>query len=85
LFRLGGEPPTAAWARVVAATGTRAVSIYGMGEIGRIGVPCGNLEAVDDVHLPVDKLGVIRRPGTGPARRRCPRTSTRPWSRARPS
>lgn len=61
LFRLGGEPLTPARARVVAEAGCRAVTIYGMGEIGRIGLPCGNPEAVDDVHLLVDKLAVIRR------------------------
>jgi hypothetical protein len=61
LFRLGGEPLTEARARVVADAGCRAVTIYGMGEVGRIGLPCGNPEAVDDVHLLVDKLAVIRR------------------------
>lgn len=61
LFRLGGEPLTPARARVVAATGSKAVSIYGMGEIGRIGLPCANPAAVDEVHLLVDKLAVIRR------------------------
>lgn len=61
LFRLGGEPLTPARARVVAATGSKAVSIYGMGEIGRIGLPCAKPEAVDDVHLLIDKLAVIRR------------------------
>jgi hypothetical protein len=65
VFRLGGEPLTAARSRVVAATGSRAVSIYGMGEVGRIGVPCGNPEAVDDLHLLVDKLGVIQRSRRG--------------------
>jgi hypothetical protein len=59
LFRLGGEPLTEARARTVAAAGCRAVAIYGMGEVGRIGLPCGNPEAVDDVHVLVDKLAVI--------------------------
>jgi hypothetical protein len=60
LFRLGGEPLTPARARVVAGTGCRAVTIYGMGEVGRIGLPCGDPEAVDDVHVLTDKLAVIR-------------------------
>ena len=61
IFRLGGEPLTEARARVVTQTGSRAVTIYGMGEIGRIGLPCGKPEAVDDVHVLTDKLAVIQR------------------------
>jgi hypothetical protein len=61
VFRLGGEPLTEARARVVAGTGSKAVTVYGMGEIGRIGLPCGNPAAVDDVHVLTDKLAVIRR------------------------
>ena len=64
VFRLGGEPLTDARAQVVARTRSRAVSIYGMGEIGRIGLPCGNPAAVDDVHVLTDKLAVIRRSRT---------------------
>ena len=65
LFRLGGEPLTAARAGVIAATGSRSVTIYGMGEIGRIGLPCARAEAIDEVHLLIDKLGVIRRARRG--------------------
>jgi hypothetical protein len=65
LFRLGGEPLTPARSRVVAATSSRTVAIYGMGEIGRVGLPCGNPKAVDDVHVLTDKLSVIRRARRG--------------------
>jgi hypothetical protein len=68
MFRLGGEPLTPARARVVASSGSRVVTIYGMGEIGRIGLPCAHGNEVDDVHLLLDKLSVIRRlrsPKTG--------------------
>jgi hypothetical protein len=61
MFRLGGEPLTPARARVVASSGSRVVTIYGMGEIGRIGLPCAHADEVDDVHLLLDKLSVIRR------------------------
>ena len=62
LFRLGGEPLTEARAQVVAAAGARAVTIYGMGEIGRVGLPCGNPAAVDEVHVLTDKLAVLQLP-----------------------
>jgi hypothetical protein len=61
MFRLGGEPLTPARARAVASSGSRVVTIYGMGEIGRIGLPCAHADEVDDVHLLLDKLSVIRR------------------------
>ena len=61
MFRLGGEPLTPARARVVASSGSRVVTIYGMGEIGRIGLPCAHADEIDDVHVLLDKLSVIRR------------------------
>lgn len=61
MFRLGGEPLTPTRARVVAASGSRVVTVYGMGEIGRIGLPCAHGDEVDEVHLLLDKLGVIHR------------------------
>ena len=48
VFRLGGEPLTPARARVVASTGGRAATQYGMGEIGPIGLPCGDPEVEDE-------------------------------------
>jgi hypothetical protein len=61
MFRLGGEPLTPARARVVAASGSRVVAVYGMGEMGRIGLPCAHPDEIDDVHVLLDKLCVIRR------------------------
>jgi hypothetical protein len=61
MFRLGGEPLTSARARVVASSGSRVVTIYGMGEIGRIGLPCAHADEIDEVHVLLDKLSVIRR------------------------
>jgi phenylacetate-coenzyme A ligase PaaK-like adenylate-forming protein len=61
LFRFGGEPLTEAKAKAVAASGSRAVCNYSMGELGRAGVACGQPAALDDVHLVTDKLAVIQR------------------------
>ena len=61
VFRIGGEPLTPGKARVVDATGCRALVDYSMAEIGRIGIPCGAPHALDDVHLVTDKLALIRR------------------------
>jgi hypothetical protein len=65
LFRLGGEPSTPARSHVVAATGSRAVTICGTREIGP---SCGNPEAVDDVDALVDKATVTRRARRGAER-----------------
>jgi hypothetical protein len=62
LFRFGSEPYTEARARIVAATGCRAVCHYFMSEIARIGSACAAPAAIDDVHVLTDKLAVIQRP-----------------------
>jgi hypothetical protein len=61
-FRFSAEPYTAAKARLVEETGCRAASFYSAGEIGHIGLPCGNPAAVDEVHLMTDKVSMIERP-----------------------
>ncbi|MGZ8695944.1 MAG: hypothetical protein ACXWZ1_01155 [Gaiellaceae bacterium] len=61
LFRIGGEPYTEAKAAVVAERGCRAIGNYSITEIGRVGVACGDPQAIDDVHLVTDKLAVIQR------------------------
>lgn len=61
VFRLGGEPLTSARQRVIESVGARAFTAYGMSEVGRVGSPCVNPEAPDEVHLLLDRLGVIRR------------------------
>lgn len=71
VFRVGGEPFTEGKARVVAASGCRALVHYGMTEVGRIGIPCAAPRALDDVHLATDRLVVIQRerdmgPGVAP-------------------
>jgi hypothetical protein len=60
-FRFGGEPYTPGRAEVVARAGCRAVSNYSMTEIGRVGTACAAPNALDDLHLTIDQLGVIQR------------------------
>jgi hypothetical protein len=62
LFRVGGEPLTSGKAAAVNRVGARVVCHYTMSETGRIGIACPNGAAVDDVHLLLDKLALIRRP-----------------------
>lgn len=59
-FRFVGEPYTPAKARVVAATGSRAVNTYSMAEVANIGMACAAPAELDDVHLLSDKLAVIQ-------------------------
>ena len=66
LFRVGGEPLTAGKAATVTRVGARVVCHYTMSETGRIGIACARPAAVDDVHLLVDKLALIRRPPRSP-------------------
>jgi hypothetical protein len=60
-FRLAGEPFTEGKAAVIHATGSYGSCHYSMAEIGRIGMACTAPAAVDDVHLLVDKVALIRR------------------------
>ncbi len=64
VFRIGGEPYTEAKAAAVAERGCRAIGNYSITEIGRVGVACGEPQALDDVHLVTDKLAVIQREQT---------------------
>jgi hypothetical protein len=61
VFRLGGEPFTSARQGVLADAGCRGFCHYTMGEAGRVGVACAAPVERDDVHLLLDKLGVIQR------------------------
>lgn len=65
-FRFGGEPYTPAKARAVADVGATAACHYSMAEIGHIGIGCGAPEpgVLDDVHVLLDKVAVLRRPRT---------------------
>ena len=65
LFRVGGEPLTSGKVAAVHRAGARVVCHYTMSEIGRIGVACPRGTAVDDVHILLDKLALIRRAPSG--------------------
>ena len=62
VLRVDGEPLTPGKAAAIGKAGARAVSQYGMSEIGRIGGACAQPAAVDDVHILSDKIALIRRP-----------------------
>lgn len=62
LFRLGGEPLTAAKAQLIADVGCNAVCFYSITEMSFVGAPCGDGNALDDVHLLTDKVAAIVRP-----------------------
>lgn len=64
VFRVGDEPFTEAKAQAVRERGARALAHYGMTEVGRIGLPCGAPQALDDVHLTSDRLAVLQRVAT---------------------
>jgi hypothetical protein len=65
VFRVGGEPHTAAKAEIIARAGARSVNHYAMSEIGRVGQTCGRPGALDQVHLSTDKMALIQRPPSG--------------------
>jgi hypothetical protein len=61
-FRFGGEPLTAGKARVVEELGATVFSGYAMSEVGGgVGITCMNRVELDEVHLGIDRLGVIQR------------------------
>ncbi len=51
VFRLGGEPMTAAKMAGIEATGARVFTTYGFSEIGRIGMDCSRGREINDLHL----------------------------------
>lgn len=61
-FRLGGEPYTAAKARVVAASGCDAACHYHTAETGVLGMTCGARLDPGEVHLMTDSFAVLQRP-----------------------
>jgi hypothetical protein len=67
-FRVGGEPLTAGKARTITEAGARVACHYAMAEAGRVGSACADPEALDDVHLMVDKIAAIRRAQEAPGR-----------------
>jgi hypothetical protein len=62
LFRVGGEPYTAAKAAVIESAGAKAFSGYMASELGLAGGGCAEPgAAVDDLHLVTDKFHVYSR------------------------
>ena len=66
LFRTGGEALTSGRAALIEETGGLAFGDYSMAELGRAGVSCAAPNAVGDVHLMLDKLGLVQRPRVVP-------------------
>jgi hypothetical protein len=60
-FSVGGEPYTEAKAAVIRDAGCRAMSSYGMSELGALGVPCAEPAAWDEVHVAADRVAVLER------------------------
>jgi hypothetical protein len=61
LFLFGGEPYTPSKAAIVESVGARAISWYGMSEIGAVGVPCGNPAETDEAHVLTPRVAAIER------------------------
>jgi hypothetical protein len=61
VFRLGGEPLTEGKAQAMAEVGADAFCNYAMAEVGQIGTGCPARRERDDVHLMLDRVGVIQR------------------------
>ena len=62
MFRLGGEPYTPAKASVIRAAGARAAAHYSMSEAGLVGAACARPEHVDETHVALDKVALVRVP-----------------------
>jgi len=60
-FRVGGEPYTPARDKVLTAAGCTGFPLLQSNEVGRIGVTCAARRNLDEVHLLLDKLAVLRR------------------------
>jgi hypothetical protein len=61
-FRFGGEPLTKGKVGIVEELGATVQSGYAMTEVGGgVGITCMNRVELDEVHLGIDRLGVIQR------------------------
>jgi hypothetical protein len=60
VFLVGGEPHTPAKDRLIANSGSRAVPVYAMAELGLLGIGCPASRAIDEVHIFSDKLAVLQ-------------------------
>ena len=56
-FRVGSEPLTPTKQAEIHAVGARVFASYYTAETALVGMACARPEAIDDVHLAVDKLG----------------------------
>jgi hypothetical protein len=62
VFRVGGEPYTAAKAALVDSAGAWAVNRYAATDLGDAGLGCALASQPDDMHLLVDKMLALQRP-----------------------
>jgi hypothetical protein len=60
-FRVGSEPLTPAKQAEIHAAGARVFASYYTAETALVGMGCARPEAIDDVHLALDKLVVLQR------------------------
>jgi hypothetical protein len=61
VIRTGGEALTPAKAGAIVATGCRVICHYSMSELGPVAMACADGAAVDDVHILLSKVAIIRR------------------------
>jgi hypothetical protein len=64
VFRVGGEPFTPAKAAALRKAGAEAEVAYAMTEMGMVGFSCNAPNAIDEVHLLTDHVGVLQRERT---------------------
>jgi phenylacetate-coenzyme A ligase PaaK-like adenylate-forming protein len=62
VFILSSEPYSESKRAIVEASGCRGVSIYGMMDLGQLGIPCAAPSEPDDVHLRLDRAAFLERP-----------------------
>jgi hypothetical protein len=60
-FRVSAEPYTTAKDVIIRERGCSTASHYSCAEIGYIGMACARPDAVDDVHLMIDKVALVQR------------------------
>lgn len=61
-FMVAGEPPTPAKVQEITRTGARFFPTYGLGEVGRMAMGCGNPTDCNDLHLMHDAFVLYSHP-----------------------
>lgn len=61
-FMVSGEPLTEAKYASIARAECSVIPGYGAGGLGEIGHGCGNPRQIDEVHVPLERLALIRHP-----------------------